>query len=85
MTRHGEWLIIVRRHRSLNLIPVFRPPRDCVSLVEAVFTLNTPSSTRAYALGTVAAAAFGALLYTIVTSDAVEQALTGIFTRALNQ
>lgn len=42
-------------------------------------------STVEYALGTVAAAAFGALLYTIVTSDAVEQALTGIFTRALNQ
>ena len=42
-------------------------------------------STVEYALGTVAAAAFGALLYTIVTSDVVEQALTGIFTRALNQ
>lgn len=42
-------------------------------------------STVEYALGTVAAAAFGALLYTIVTSDAVEQALTGIFTKALNE
>lgn len=75
----------MRRHRLFNLIPVFRPPRECESLVEAVFTLNTPSSTRAYALGTVAAAAFGALLYTIVTSDTVEQALTSIFERALNE
>lgn len=42
-------------------------------------------STVEYALGTVAAAALGALLYTVVTSDAVEQALTGIFERALNE
>ena len=42
-------------------------------------------STVEYALGTVAAAAFGALLYTIVTSDTVEQALTSIFERALNE
>lgn len=49
VTRHGEWLIIVRRHRLPNLVPVFRPPREYESLVEAVFSLNTPSSTRAYA------------------------------------
>ncbi|WP_367116719.1 DUF4244 domain-containing protein [uncultured Corynebacterium sp.] len=41
-------------------------------------------STIEYALGCVAAAALGALLYTVVTSDTVEQALSGIFERALN-
>ncbi|MGP5659054.1 DUF4244 domain-containing protein [Corynebacterium falsenii] len=42
-------------------------------------------STIEYALGCVAAAALGALLYTVVTSDTVEQALSQIFERALNQ
>lgn len=40
-------------------------------------------STIEYALGCVAAAALGALLYMVVTSDSVEAALTGIFERAL--
>ncbi|WP_308240241.1 MULTISPECIES: DUF4244 domain-containing protein [Corynebacterium] len=42
-------------------------------------------STIEYALGCVAAAALGALLYTVVTSGAVEDALRGIFERALNE
>ena len=42
-------------------------------------------STIEYALGCVAAAALGALLYTVVTSDAVESALSGIFERALRE
>ncbi len=42
-------------------------------------------STIEYALGCVAAAALGALLYTVVTSDTVENALQGIFERALNE
>nr|WP_291479784.1 DUF4244 domain-containing protein [Corynebacterium sp.] len=41
-------------------------------------------STIEYALGCVAAAALGALLYLVVTSDAVEGALTSIFQRALD-
>lgn len=41
-------------------------------------------STIEYALGCVAAAALGALLYLVVTSDAVENALTSIFQRALD-
>ncbi len=41
-------------------------------------------STIEYALGCVAAAALGALLYLVVTSDTVESALSGIFERALN-
>ncbi len=42
-------------------------------------------STVEYCLGAVAAAALGALLYTVVTSDTVQQALEDIFQRALEQ
>jgi hypothetical protein len=41
-------------------------------------------STVEYAIGTVAAAAFGAVLYTVVTGDNVVNALTKIIDRALN-
>jgi hypothetical protein len=40
-------------------------------------------STVEYAIGTVAAAAFGALLYTVVTGDSILTALTGLVERAL--
>lgn len=40
-------------------------------------------STVEYALGTVAAAAFGAVLYTVVTGHSVVAALTNIIARAL--
>lgn len=42
-------------------------------------------STIEYAVGCIAAAALAGLLFTVVNSGAVEQALTGIFERALNQ
>jgi hypothetical protein len=41
-------------------------------------------STVEYAIGTIAAAAFGAILYTVVTGDSIVSALTNIITRALN-
>lgn len=41
-------------------------------------------STVEYAIGTVAAAAFGAILYTVVTGDSIVAALTNIIGRALN-
>ncbi|WP_068166306.1 DUF4244 domain-containing protein [Rhodococcus phenolicus] len=41
-------------------------------------------STAEYAIGTIAAAAFGAVLYTVVTGDNIVSALTGIVERALN-
>ena len=41
-------------------------------------------STAEYAIGTIAAAAFGAILYTVVTGDNIVSALTGIITKALN-
>ncbi|HZU49119.1 MAG TPA: DUF4244 domain-containing protein [Mycobacterium sp.] len=41
-------------------------------------------STVEYAIGTVAAAAFGAILYTVVTGDSIVSALSNIIARALN-
>ncbi|NKY47616.1 DUF4244 domain-containing protein [Nocardia cerradoensis] len=41
-------------------------------------------STAEYAIGTIAAAAFGAVLYTVVTGDSIVNALTKIIDRALN-
>ncbi|WP_081347097.1 DUF4244 domain-containing protein [Mycobacteroides chelonae] len=41
-------------------------------------------STVEYAIGTIAAAAFGAILYTVVTGDSIVSALTNIIMRALN-
>ncbi|WSE58806.1 DUF4244 domain-containing protein [Mycolicibacterium sp. ND9-15] len=41
-------------------------------------------STVEYAIGTIAAAAFGAILYTVVTGDSIVSALTNIITRALS-
>ena len=41
-------------------------------------------STVEYAIGTIAAAAFGAILYTVVTGDTIVGALTNIISRALN-
>ncbi|MDT5125811.1 MAG: hypothetical protein QOH54_1455 [Mycobacterium sp.] len=54
-------------------------PRDDLGPLHAV-----KSSTVAYAIGTIAAAAFGAILYTVVTGDSIVSALTNIITRALN-
>lgn len=41
-------------------------------------------STVEYAIGTIAAAAFGAILYAVVTGDSIVTALTNLITRALN-
>ncbi|NLU83357.1 DUF4244 domain-containing protein [Rhodococcus sp. HNM0569] len=41
-------------------------------------------STVEYAIGTIAAAAFGAVLYTVVTGDSIVDALTGIIDKALS-
>jgi len=40
-------------------------------------------STAEYAIGTIAAAAFGAVLYTVVTGDSIVNALTRIIDKAL--
>jgi Protein of unknown function (DUF4244) len=41
-------------------------------------------STVEYAIGTIAAAAFGAILYTVITGDSIVSALTNIINRTLN-
>ena len=41
-------------------------------------------STVEYAVGTIAAAAFGAVLYTVVSGDSITDALGGIIEQALN-
>lgn len=41
-------------------------------------------STVEYAIGTIAAAAFGAILYTVVTGDSIVAALNRVIGRALN-
>ncbi|WP_084021684.1 DUF4244 domain-containing protein [Mycobacterium avium] len=48
------------------------------------YVIGTESPTFAYAIGTIAAAAFGAVLYTVVTGDSIVSALTNIIGRALN-
>ena len=41
-------------------------------------------ATAEYAIGTIAAAAFGAVLYSVVTGDSIVTALTNIIDKALN-
>lgn len=41
-------------------------------------------STVEYAIGTIAAAAFAAILYAVVTGDSIVSALTNLIARALN-
>lgn len=52
--------------------------------VSRLATDDSGMSTAEYAIGTVAAAAFGAILYTVVTGDNIVGALTGIIGRALS-
>ena len=61
---------------------------DRIRALKARLTLlavdETGMSTVEYAIGTIAAAAFGAILYTVITGDSIVSALTSIITRALN-
>ena len=67
-----------------DLHPITRWWNQIIGAVYSRYADDKGMSTVEYALGCVAAAALGALLYTVVTSDTVEQALSGIFDRALN-
>lgn len=58
--------------------------RTLVARVVVVATDESGMSTVEYAIGTIAAAAFGAILYTVVTGDSIVSALTNIIGRALN-
>lgn len=63
------------------IINMFRAIRQQLALLAVD---ETGMSTVEYAIGTIAAAAFGAILYTVVTGDSIVGALSNIITRALN-
>lgn len=52
--------------------------------LHAVNSGDAGMSTVEYAVGTIAAAAFGAVLYTVVSGDSIPDALGGIIEQALN-
>lgn len=58
--------------------------RVLVARLAVLATDESGMSTVEYAIGTIAAAAFGAILYTVVTGDSIVSALTNIIGRALN-
>jgi hypothetical protein len=58
--------------------------RDVKAKVMLLLVDEAGMSTVEYAIGTIAAAAFGAILYTVVTGDSIVTALTNIINRALN-
>lgn len=62
----------------MNMFRVF------VARMALLVTDESGMSTVEYAIGTVAAAAFGAILYTVVTGDSIVSALTKVIGRALN-
>jgi len=58
--------------------------RVFLARVTVLATDESGMSTVEYAIGTIAAAAFGAILYTVVTGDSIVSALTNIIGRALS-
>ncbi|BBZ78086.1 hypothetical protein MANY_34230 [Mycolicibacterium anyangense] len=58
--------------------------RDFKVRIAALGADESGMSTVEYAIGTIAAAAFGAILYSVVTGDSIVGALTNIISRALN-
>ena len=62
----------------INMFRVF------LARVAVLATDESGMSTVEYAIGTIAAAAFGAILYTVVTGDSIVSALTHIIGRALS-
>jgi hypothetical protein len=63
---------------------VARMIREVKARVVVLLVDDAGMSTVEYAIGTIAAAAFGAILYTVVTGDSIVTALTNIINRALN-
>ena len=58
--------------------------RETRARVMLLLVDDSGMSTVEYAIGTIAAAAFGAILYTVFTGDSIVSALTNIINRALN-
>ena len=61
-----------------------RMVRELKARLTALAVDEAGMSTVEYAIGTIAAAAFGAILYSVVTGDSIVGALTNIINRALN-
>ena len=57
--------------------------RDIRARLALLWVDESGMSTVEYAIGTIAAAAFGAILYTVVTGDSIVGALTNIIAKAL--
>ena len=57
--------------------------RHLKARIELLVVDDSGMSTVEYAIGTIAAAAFGAVLYSVVTGDSIVGALTNIISRAL--
>lgn len=58
--------------------------RSAGARLALLITEDDGMSTAEYAIGTIAAAAFGAVLYAVVTGDSIVTALTDIIDRALS-
>lgn len=61
----------------------YRAFRGMKARVNLLVCDESGMSTVEYAIGTIAAAAFGAILYSVVTGDSIVGALTNIINRAL--
>jgi hypothetical protein len=72
-----------RKGRSVRLA-VRSAVRELRSRLLQAVVADDGMSTVEYAIGTIAAAAFGAVLYTVVTGDSIVNALTRIIDKALN-
>lgn len=58
--------------------------RAFLARITALVVDESGMSTVEYAIGTIAAAAFAAILYAVVTGDSIVSALTNVIGRALN-
>jgi hypothetical protein len=72
---------MVAEKGKMKITNVFRVLRARATLLAVD---EAGMSTVEYAIGTIAAAAFAAILYTVVTGDSIVTALTNIIARALN-
>lgn len=81
--RHSTTRPSTRAHTRPRL-RITRRARAAVSRRFAALGVDAGMSTVEYAVGTIAAAAFGAVLYTVVSGDSIPDALGGIIEQALN-
>lgn len=73
-------MLSIRRKGKIMTREALRVLRSRMNMVVAD---EAGMSTVEYAIGTIAAAAFGAILYGVVTGDSVVGALTNLISRAL--